>query len=171
MLPSYENFLGDDELDRDGAPIVTPDPANIADADTNGVQIESPDPADIADADAFEELTQNSQDFAMTTPDQLTTNEPLDLPDTPEELPNDMEAGNMEAGPTVVIDRFPSPSAGAPIDGMSCGNSPYESQWGVDGDSIWSPFTSQCDWLFARWAKMRGPTSSAVTELLGIPEV
>jgi hypothetical protein len=72
MLPSYENFLGDDELDLDGAPIVTPDPANIANADTNAVQIESPDPANIADADTFKELTQNSQVFAMTIPNQLT---------------------------------------------------------------------------------------------------
>ena len=170
-LPSYENFLGDDELDHDGAPIVTPDPANIADADTDAVQIEYPDPADIADADAFEELTQNSQVFAMTIPNQLTIDEPLGLPDTPEELANDMGAGNTEAVPTVVVDHFPSASAGAPIDGMPRGNSLYESQQGVDGDSIWSPFTSQCDWLFACWAKMRGPTSSAVTELLGIPEV
>ena len=170
-LPSYENFLGDDELDHDGAPIVTPDTADIADTDTDEVQIESPDPANITDADAFEELTQNSQVFAMTTPNQLTIDEPLDLPDTPEELPNDMEAGNTGAVPTVVVDHFPSASAGAPIDGIPCGNSLYESQQGVDEDSIWSPFTSKCDWLFAHWAKMRGPTSSAVTELLGIPEV
>ncbi|KAH9008391.1 hypothetical protein EDB85DRAFT_1824181, partial [Lactarius pseudohatsudake] len=32
----------------------------------------------------------------------------------------------------------------------------------------WSPFQSQCDWDFARWAKKRGPTSMSVTELLVI---
>ena len=82
-----------------------------------------------------------------------------------------MEAGYTEVMPTVVIDHFPFASAGAPLHSMPCGNPPYRSQQGVDGDSIWSPFTSQRDWLFARWAKMRGPTSSAVTELLAIPEV
>jgi len=82
-----------------------------------------------------------------------------------------MEAGNTEAMPTVVIDHFPFASTGALLHGMPCGNPLYESQQGVDGDSIWSPFMSQCDWLFAHWVKMHGPTSSAVTELLPIPEV
>jgi hypothetical protein len=154
-LPSYEKIADGDELDHDGAPI------------------ESPDPADIADADAFEELGQNQPFFATTTPDQPALNESLslDMPDAPEQLPNDMEAGNIAAVLTVVVDRFPSASAGAPIHGMPRRNSVYESQRGTDGDSIWSPFRSQCDWLFARWAKMRGPTSSSVTELLAIPEV
>ncbi|KAI9430686.1 hypothetical protein BJY52DRAFT_1090380, partial [Lactarius psammicola] len=35
----------------------------------------------------------------------------------------------------------------------------------------WSPFQSQCDWEFAQWAKQRGPTSSAVSELLAIDGV
>ena len=71
----------------------------------------------------------------------------------------------------VVIDHFPFASAGAPLHGMPHRNHIYKSQQGADGDSIWSPFTSQCDWLFACWAKMCGSTSSAVTELLAIPEV
>ncbi|KAH9014404.1 hypothetical protein EDB84DRAFT_1277679 [Lactarius hengduanensis] len=37
--------------------------------------------------------------------------------------------------------------------------------------SIWAPFHSQCDWEIALWAKTRGSTSSALTELLQIPEV
>ena len=153
VLLSYEKNTDDNELDHDGA------------------RIESPDPADIADADAFEELAQIQPFFAMTTPDQSAIDESLDMPDVPKQLPNDMEAGNMEAMLTVVIDHFPSESAGAPIHGMPHGSSVYESQRDVDGDSIWSPFMSQCDWLFARWAKMRGPSSSSVTELLAIPEV
>ena len=164
VLPSYNFFLdGGDELDHDGAPIEYGDPADI----TN----EAPDPADIADADAFEELAQNNHNFATTTPDQPTINESPDTPDTPERLPNDMEAGFTEAMPMVIIDHFPFASAGAPLHGMPRGNHIYESQQGTDGDSIWSPFTSQCDWLFACWAKMHGPTLSAVTELLAIPEV
>ena len=151
--PSYEKIADDVELDHDGAPS------------------ESPDPADIADADAFEELTQNQHFFSTTTPDQPAINESLDMPDGPDQLPNDMEAGDTEATPTVVIDRFPSASAGAPINDMPHGTSGYESQWGADGDTIWSPFMSECDWLFARWAKTCRTTSSAVVELLAIPEV
>ncbi|KAI9440325.1 hypothetical protein H4582DRAFT_1796975, partial [Lactarius indigo] len=35
----------------------------------------------------------------------------------------------------------------------------------------WAPFRTQCDWEIARWAKLRGPSSSAVADLLAIPEV
>jgi hypothetical protein len=168
MLLSYEIFLHGDKLDHDGTPIGAPDPADIADTDSDE---EPPDPADIADADAFEELAQNNHFVATRTPDQLAIDESPNTLDAPEELPNDMEAGNTDVMPTVVINHFPLTSAGAPIHGVPHSNSVYESQWGTDRESIWSPFTSKCDWLFARWAKMHGPTSSAVTELLAIPEV
>ena len=179
MPPSDEIFLHGDKLDHDGTPIGAPDPGDIANADSDeeppdpaditdtDSDEEPPDPADIADTDAFEELGQNNHFVATRTPDLLTIDESPDTPDAPEELPNDMEAGNADTMPEVVIDHFPLASAGAPIHGMPCGNSVYKS----DRESIWSPFTSRCDWLFARWAKMRGPTSSAVTELLAIPEV
>ena len=167
MLPptllSYKIFLDGDGLDHDGAPIEYDDPANVTD--------EAPDPADIADADAFEELAQNNTCFVTTNTNQPTINESPHMLEGLEQLPNDMEAGSTGVIPTVVIDHFPSASAGALIHGMPCRNPSYESQRGADGDSTWSPFTSQCDWLFVRWAKMRGPTSLAVTELLAIPEV
>lgn len=37
--------------------------------------------------------------------------------------------------------------------------------------NLWAPFASQLDWEVARWAKLRGPSSTALTELLKIPEV
>lgn len=36
-------------------------------------------------------------------------------------------------------------------------------------DNIFNPFTSTIDWRVAQWAKMCGPGSKAVTELLEIP--
>jgi len=162
-LPSYKIFLDGDGLDHDGAPIEYDDPADVAD--------EAPDPANITDTDTFEELAQNNTCFVTTNTDQPTIDKSPCVPEGLEQLPNDMEAGSTGAMPTVVINHFPSASAGAPIHSMPHGNPSYESQRGADGDSTWSPFTSQYDWLFARWAKMRGPTSSAVMELLAIPEV
>ena len=38
-------------------------------------------------------------------------------------------------------------------------------------DNIYAPFASKLDWEVARWAKLRGPGSTATTELLGIDEV
>jgi hypothetical protein len=37
--------------------------------------------------------------------------------------------------------------------------------------NLYAPFGSQIDWEFAKWAKLRGPTSTAVTDLLNIPGV
>ncbi|KAF8881923.1 hypothetical protein BD779DRAFT_1675255 [Infundibulicybe gibba] len=34
--------------------------------------------------------------------------------------------------------------------------------------NLWAPFTSKLDWELARWAKLRGPGSTAVSDLLGI---
>ncbi|KAI0311688.1 hypothetical protein OF83DRAFT_1177336 [Amylostereum chailletii] len=37
-----------------------------------------------------------------------------------------------------------------------------------DGLPIWHPFASKMDWEVARWAKLRGPSSTALSELLSI---
>ncbi|KAI0040188.1 hypothetical protein FA95DRAFT_1585098 [Auriscalpium vulgare] len=42
---------------------------------------------------------------------------------------------------------------------------------GEGADNSWTPFRSKLEWEIARWAKMRGPTSTAFTELLQIDEV
>ncbi|KAJ4470309.1 hypothetical protein C8R41DRAFT_970460 [Lentinula lateritia] len=47
----------------------------------------------------------------------------------------------------------------------------YKSQIpGIDSN-CWAPFTSRIDWEIARWAKMRGPSSTAFSELLEIKGV
>ena len=35
----------------------------------------------------------------------------------------------------------------------------------------WAPFLMRMDWEVARWAKLRGPSSTALSELLGIDGV
>lgn len=41
----------------------------------------------------------------------------------------------------------------------------------ASSDNIYAPFNSKMDWEIARWAKLRGPGSTAFTELLGIEGV
>lgn len=73
--------------------------------------------------------------------------------------------------PVLIVDSFPSGSAGAPIaDGSPNCMGPGSAQE-LPRHNIWAPFRSQQDWEIARWAKRHGTTSSAVTELLAIPEV
>ncbi|KAH9173949.1 hypothetical protein EDB89DRAFT_2152812 [Lactarius sanguifluus] len=71
----------------------------------------------------------------------------------------------------VVVERFSYGSAGVPLPGVHQGLSLYQTSLEALGQSIWAPFQSQGDWELARWAKMRGPTSSAVADLLAIPQL
>jgi hypothetical protein len=110
---------------------------------------------------------------------------PLHFPEIPGDeyavelpLPAMLDPGwppaQAEESGVVVINRFPFGSPGALFFG------PHEisptnalnasSPAAIDGPS-WAPFRSECDWKVAHWAKMRGPSSSAMTELLAIPEV
>ena len=41
----------------------------------------------------------------------------------------------------------------------------------ADKENLHSPFLSELDWKVAQWAKLRGPSSAAITELLQIPTV
>jgi hypothetical protein len=64
--------------------------------------------------------------------------------------------------------------AGKPID-ESARKSAFEGYQTNLGDgasaNIFAPFQSQMDWEFAKWSKLRGPSSTATTELLGIDNV
>lgn len=70
--------------------------------------------------------------------------------------------------------QYPGGLAGAPIDKEPSAASSYETfEAAVDsnGTNPYAPFVSKLDWEVARWAKMRGPGSTALTELLKIEEV
>jgi hypothetical protein len=68
---------------------------------------------------------------------------------------------------TPFIKRFPLGLAGAPIsDARQRMLGLQTLQDGLDTQNIWHPFRTQRDWEFAQWAKDRGPSSTAVTELL-----
>jgi len=120
------------------------------------------DSADVTDADVFEVLLQgNGVSTAASLSDQPAVDESLVISEGPVEQEQVSE----------IIDRFHFGSPGAPIPGIPQGRSTNELHQATIGDPVWAPFQSQCDWQFAHWAKMRGPTSSAVTDLLAIPEV
>ena len=132
------------------------------------------DPVDLIDADLLETLCHDFNCSATNGPEHSTTpNKPplvgsqsFDLPP-----PIHFEDGILIGTSQVTINCFPRDSAGAPIPGAREGSHIYRSTWEAFGTSIWALFCSQIDWEIARWAKMRGPTSSAVADLFAIPEV
>ncbi|KAI0684824.1 hypothetical protein BC835DRAFT_1461247 [Cytidiella melzeri] len=60
--------------------------------------------------------------------------------------------------------------AGKPIGTSKTCNDVYATQVPTT-QNIYAPFSSRIDWEIACWAKLRGPGSTALTELLRIPEV
>lgn len=124
------------------------------------------DSTDTTDADLFEELSGGNGPSTTTILNQPALGDALEvLEDVIDEI-RQVEVQNSEPALTVTIDRFPSGNPGAPIPGLPRGPSAYKSY-----QTVWAPFRSEVDWKFAHWAKMCSPTSSAVAELLAIPEV
>ena len=67
------------------------------------------------------------------------------------------------------VKRFTMGAAGAPIPDMGPDVPHFQVLRGNLGpENIWHLFQSQRDWEFAKWAKNRGPSSTAVSELLAI---
>ncbi|EPQ52542.1 hypothetical protein GLOTRDRAFT_79649 [Gloeophyllum trabeum ATCC 11539] len=70
-----------------------------------------------------------------------------------------------------IVEKFRYGDAGAPIqDAEVAVNSYSQYMHAMAGSSasFWAPFASKLDWELARWAKLRGPSSTALTELLQI---
>ncbi|KAH7920917.1 hypothetical protein BV22DRAFT_1107450 [Leucogyrophana mollusca] len=72
----------------------------------------------------------------------------------------------LQRGPYIA--HFTLPSAGAPLGNDAA--TPYNSyqQKIQEADNTWAPFTSRIDYELARWAKLRGPGSTAFSDLLAI---
>lgn len=127
------------------------------------------------DADTLELLDQTTVEptnhFGAVTPEQEP---PVDLSSSlpaPEGQEQSNAGADMEPH-LLTIDRFPFGRPGAVLTGnLSQDPCQASGSQGVSPGSVWAPFRSHSDWAIARWAKMRGPSSSAVTELLSIPGV
>ncbi|KAF8262257.1 hypothetical protein EI94DRAFT_1704905 [Lactarius quietus] len=155
------------------------EPADAANTAKSAEAADTTDATDTKDTDLQEFLT--NYDPVTTNPEEDHTDEAQFATSPP--LPP--EEGPMEAPPApplveallppqlapLVIDRFLHGDLGAPVPGSHQGSSRYQTSTEAFGASVWAPFRSQCDWEIARWAKMRGLTSSAMEELLAISEV
>ena len=74
------------------------------------------------------------------------------------------------------ITRYSNPLAGTPMHSddsethQQSTNDIYQAKLG-ESTNPYAPFLSEIDWGVARWAKLRGPSSTAFSELLKIPGV
>ena len=63
--------------------------------------------------------------------------------------------------------QYPDSRAGAVASKGQTTDDRYSNALGSNRNP-WAPFTSEIDWMVARWAKLRGPGSTAFSELLAI---
>ncbi|KAL0572146.1 hypothetical protein V5O48_009824 [Marasmius crinis-equi] len=116
------------------------------------------------------------------------TDDPMDVDIDLDILPPPRTSGNEseiapaagmygidEAGQKFYITTFNNTDAGfatnAPPDIQYEGGMKYDDYRNTvraTSENPWSPFTSRMDWEVAKWAKLRGSTSTAFTELLAI---
>ena len=76
--------------------------------------------------------------------------------------------------PAVVLqytDKYPSSAAGGILARGDTGDKNYCAAVSGQNKSAWAPFKSRKDWEVALWAKLRGPGSTAFSDLLAIPGV
>ena len=106
---------------------------------------------------------------SVDDPDEMEDDLPLE-DNNPQSLPAKFVAGMQLCSEPVVV-KFPNPNAGASIgaDGNS-GYHDYQSKV-KNSESPWAPFKSRMEWDIARWAKIRGPGSTAFDELMQIQGV
>ncbi|KAF8259189.1 hypothetical protein EI94DRAFT_1813760 [Lactarius quietus] len=127
-------------------------PPHSDDDDNESVHLD--DDADIMDANAYKALCQMDPPAPVSSPEMVPPDDgDLSLappPDNASDVPGQPEMGNTETSSILTVKRFPYGQPGTPR-------------------LIWAPFRSQCNWELAHWAKMHGPTLSAVTDLLAIP--
>ncbi|TFK58396.1 hypothetical protein BDN72DRAFT_906777 [Pluteus cervinus] len=91
--------------------------------------------------------------------------------DEDEEAAQAADGGSGEIGDggnpqNYVVDKYPDDAAGKPVPappGSGSANAGNDRE-----NNPWAPFKNQVEWEIARWAKLRGPTSTAFSELLNI---
>ena len=134
------------------------------------------DATDTSDAIAFEIFNSELQvdHPAVTTP--VSDLEPMPQVEASAQPSIQLEADDSASTTEslVVIDQFPFGNPGAPISGTPQGSSVDDTGLlghDVPEDSIWAPFLSKRDWDIMYWVKRHNITSSAMAELLAIPEV
>lgn len=71
----------------------------------------------------------------------------------------------------IYVDVYPGPHAGAVHSQGIPTTKEFENVLGGPSPNLFAPFNNQTDWELAKWAKLRGPGSTAFTELMGVTGV
>ena len=119
-------------------------------------------PSDVADP------TDLDQEMGSEHEAPTADNDAVDTPWSPSRREAELD---LERRPFIAT--YPGGMAGAIHSKAKLGeNQKYERQMGKESqENVYAPFASQLDWEVAKWAKMRGPSSTSFTELMTLDGV
>lgn len=180
----------DDGHEPDGPPLSdNEDDALEEEAEANEEQWEPvrtmlPDPSPPSNLSTTSEPEPTSGDTAHEPPDAAAatpSSHTVPIPSVNEAKQKRMEDALRRK---VHIMKFPSDVAGSPTIAEDSGSTHEQAPSGYtayehkleghradNANTIYAPFTSRIDWDVARWSKLRGPGSTALSELLSIDGV
>ncbi|KAM6493555.1 hypothetical protein JOM56_011689 [Amanita muscaria] len=136
------------------------------------------DGTDDEDGNAIESTWQIAEEEGGLEPIRNLTPPPEISVDAPQNAPGSTSSDDRRAGAEQALERRPhimkySDRAAGAVYSTSgwTENQNYEGQIADSQSNPYAPFASKLDWEFAKWAKTRGPSSSAFTELMAIDGV
>ena len=179
----------EDGASIDSAPIIVSDlPGDIDDADNaddevklededEDEEVEVEDGASIDNRPDLYSVSDENMDDSEGEGDRDTRSDPAPSEDEPPQ--DDIDCEELEhvlaslGGPTVTVTKYPGGLAGmAHSTGKITENQNYEAKVGEwSQENPYAPFASSLEWQIAKWAKLRGPSSTAFTELIAIDGV
>ena len=147
--PSSENQWVDDDEDGEGGD---------EDSEEDGLEVT----LESSESPGWEPPVSNDTDNVSISSDNMDTTPP---PSPPEDL-------RRRTWVTPQVVQFPNPRAGEPVRSVNSTNNVYAALLGEGSASNpYSPFASKLDWEMAKWAKLRGPSSTSLADLLKIEGV
>lgn len=156
----YEGNEGDDEGDEGD--------------DEDGEDDEDDEDDDDNDDDEEEDIVPGWEPPPVHPSDDFPL--PMDEDNDAPALDRDMrQRSELQASGKTIVVHFPSAEAGKVYadhgEGPDGSRRAYAASVGITKEEPYAPFKSRLDWEVARWAKLRGPGATAVTDLLKIENV
>jgi hypothetical protein len=167
MSAANEGLGMDDEYwdDLEGAADETEDEDEDEDADEDAAELYELELAWEYDLPILTDQTLSSE----TSTDHAPETASLDVPSV---IQSQHTVNSAQSVDHILVDRFPDPAAGAPVfdEHWNTFYADYQNHLG-NRVNPYVPFQSKLDWEFARWAKLHGPSSTAISELLKLDGV
>lgn len=165
---------GSSPIPTNGTPSLTQDDDQLPDQDlphTPSTENESDDEDDdFSDVSESESLPGWEPPILDNTDNMSVSSDHTDPDTPPSPVPPEDLRERTWVMPKVI--RYPDPQAGEPIGSVGSTNDTYAALLKKGSNSNpYSPFASKTDWEVAKWAKLQGPSSTSLAELLKIEGV